>query len=95
MSSSINPAVDNARPPSSDKAADEPTCRVCFGHSNGSSRKCATVEEEEESCLGRLVRVCACSGSIAFIHEGCLRRWLEVSSNPADRVNKEQTLLAS
>jgi hypothetical protein len=65
---------------------DDPSCRVCFGHSIDSSRQNSTSEDDKDGDLGKLIRVCACNGSIAFIHEGCLRRWIMVSSNPIDRV---------
>ena len=38
-------------------------CRICFG--------------SESSEANRLVRPCLCSGSVAFLHEACLRLWVE------------------
>lgn len=38
-------------------------CRICFG--------------SESTDGDRLVRPCLCSGSVAFIHENCLRHWVE------------------
>jgi len=38
-------------------------CRICFG--------------SESTEADRLVRPCLCSGSVAFIHESCLRHWVE------------------
>ena len=31
------------------------------------------------SGLGRLLRACACSGSIGLVHDACLQRWLTSS----------------
>lgn len=44
---------------------DVPTeiCRICFG--------------SESSDGNRLVRPCLCNGSVAFMHETCLRHWVE------------------
>lgn len=43
--------------------ASQEVCRICFG--------------SESSEQDHLVRPCLCSGSVAFIHESCLRHWVE------------------
>ena len=44
---------------------DRPECRICRG--------------EEDSAQDRLVAPCACAGSMRFVHEQCLLRWLRHS----------------
>lgn len=43
------------------------TCRICY---------------DEEHKNNRLLAPCICKGSIAYIHQKCLRDWVRVSSSP-------------
>ncbi|XP_041979193.1 uncharacterized protein LOC121733106 isoform X2 [Aricia agestis] len=49
-----------AKQASSPKLASSSICRICFGGSSGA----------------RLVRPCACRGTVAAVHRACLERWL-------------------
>ena len=44
-------------------AASSVSCRICF-------------EEEVSPESGRLIHPCACSGTLAYIHENCLKEWI-------------------
>ncbi|PIC45830.1 hypothetical protein B9Z55_005721 [Caenorhabditis nigoni] len=41
-------------------------CRICF---------------DTETNLDHLIRPCACSGTVAFVHNSCLERWVRATSN--------------
>lgn len=54
---------------------DEPICRVCLTGD-------APMEDDGEGgVLGALIQPCLCSGSVAWIHVGCLSRWRRSSSS--------------
>eukprot|EP00929_Paragymnodinium_shiwhaense_P070569 TRINITY_DN35734_c0_g1_i1.p1 TRINITY_DN35734_c0_g1~~TRINITY_DN35734_c0_g1_i1.p1 ORF type:complete len:387 (-),score=59.29 TRINITY_DN35734_c0_g1_i1:323-1402(-) len=61
------PSRDEAAPSPEDITADAPAddvcCRICLDH------------QGEDEC-DPLVRACKCSGSVAFVHRGCLRKWI-------------------
>lgn len=58
------PAEPGSQLPSDPAAGDAPSCRICFS------------PEEPGRAGGRLLQPCMCSGSMAFVHEGCLAEWI-------------------
>ncbi|KAL5963422.1 E3 ubiquitin-protein ligase MARCHF8 [Taenia solium] len=49
-----------------------PSCRICCDSSDSLNGV------ELESC-GRLIAPCLCDGSLKYVHERCIQRWIEVS----------------
>ena len=69
-------ALAEAHAASSDEESDEPECRICrLGAGNG---------------LGPLYHPCACSGSIRYVHQECLQRWLAHSGARSCEVCKTE-----
>ncbi|CAI2337948.1 unnamed protein product [Caenorhabditis sp. 36 PRJEB53466] len=61
-----NNAKTAVQSPKNETAARSIICRICF---------------DNESGTDRLIRPCSCSGTVAFVHNGCLERWVRATSN--------------
>ncbi|KAI5791755.1 RING finger domain-containing protein [Peziza echinospora] len=62
---------DETPPPPPPPPPQEKTCRICLDTT--------TLSYDPE--LGRLLSPCKCRGSVKYVHEECLNRWRELSSN--------------
>ncbi|KAM7534370.1 hypothetical protein Aperf_G00000116380 [Anoplocephala perfoliata] len=52
-----------------------PFCRICHDTSGSSFRNGTAVDES----LGKLIAPCLCDGSLKYVHEKCIQRWIEIS----------------
>eukprot|EP00241_Pyramimonas_parkeae_P006171 CAMPEP_0114250160 /NCGR_PEP_ID=MMETSP0058-20121206/14548_1 /TAXON_ID=36894 /ORGANISM="Pyramimonas parkeae, CCMP726" /LENGTH=419 /DNA_ID=CAMNT_0001363795 /DNA_START=421 /DNA_END=1680 /DNA_ORIENTATION=+ len=64
-----HPIDTHAEEEVSGNGEEEHTCKICY-------------ENAETSDQGNLVRPCACRGSAAYIHIGCLKQWHMSLGNP-------------
>lgn len=54
--------------------SNEVMCRICLGN--------ASDTNNDQNELGKFFSPCKCAGSIKYVHQECLKRWIRTSNNP-------------